>query len=396
MSGSVASGINPLILGYSHLVHFPRQEEALHMLKRLASLVAPIMRARGWKIGLLSEMYPERPNLLGLNTDRGERIQLRLRPPEDRNQFLAFNFVLDTLLHELAHNVWGTHDHRFNALWEQLREEMEGLQMKGYTGEGFLSQGHKLGGQRIPYHEIHRLARAEAEKRRHHPAAGGYRVGGRAARPGEDIRSIIVESIERRNKTEQGCANRDRTDREIREISETWVKKGFRTKAEEDAANEAAMAQAMWELVQEDEKRKHGNSYIPPSAQNPYHAGPPPFPTRPTPPARPRSPEMKDYWACDLCTLHNPVHAKKCDACGTSRPAVLPRRTTRPEVIDLTESPPRKKPSGSRNTARLGGWSEPPPRPPPRPATWTCSLCSNVMESEWWTCSRCGKMKESS
>ena len=57
--------IDPLILSYSHLAHLPRAKEALHALKKVASLVKPIMRARGWKVGQLTEFYPDQPNLLG-------------------------------------------------------------------------------------------------------------------------------------------------------------------------------------------------------------------------------------------------------------------------------------------------------------------------------------------
>lgn len=54
-----------LVLAYSHQKHFPREKDALHMLKKIASVVKPIMRARGWKVGELAEFYPEQHNLLG-------------------------------------------------------------------------------------------------------------------------------------------------------------------------------------------------------------------------------------------------------------------------------------------------------------------------------------------
>lgn len=54
-----------LILGYSHLNKFPREKEALHALKKIASLVKPIMRARNWKVGTLAEFWPDQQNLLG-------------------------------------------------------------------------------------------------------------------------------------------------------------------------------------------------------------------------------------------------------------------------------------------------------------------------------------------
>jgi hypothetical protein len=56
---------DPLVISYVHLARFPRADDALRMLKKVASLVKPIMRARGWKVGELAEFYPEQQNLLG-------------------------------------------------------------------------------------------------------------------------------------------------------------------------------------------------------------------------------------------------------------------------------------------------------------------------------------------
>ncbi|EQB51324.1 WLM domain-containing protein [Colletotrichum gloeosporioides Cg-14] len=252
-----------LILSYSHLVDFPRASDALQILKKVASLVKPIMRARGWKVRELAEFYPDQANLLGLNVNRGQRILVRLRYPGDRSLFLPIEQVVDTMLHELSHIVFGPHDGNFHALWNQLRDEHEALIRKGYTGEGFLSDGHRLGGGgRIPMQEARRLARAAAEKRRTLTKNSGKRLGGTGPRPGSDIRRTIVGAIERRSNTLQGCGNMNHNDREIQQISETATRNGFCTQAEEDAANEAAIAQALWELCSKSDRQwgwvRHG------------------------------------------------------------------------------------------------------------------------------------------
>lgn len=56
---------DPLVLSYRHLAQFRRADEALTTLKKVASLVKPIMRSRGWKVGELAEFYPSQQNLLG-------------------------------------------------------------------------------------------------------------------------------------------------------------------------------------------------------------------------------------------------------------------------------------------------------------------------------------------
>ncbi|KAF4784379.1 WLM domain-containing protein [Colletotrichum scovillei] len=436
-----------LILSFSHLPDFPRAPDALQTLKKVASLVKPIMRVRGWKVRELAEFYPDQANLLGLNINRGQRILVRLRYPNDRSLFLPIEHVVDTMLHELSHIVFGPHDGNFHALWNQLRDEHESLIRKGYTGEGFLSDGHRLGGGRIPMHEARRLARASAEKRRTLTKGSGQRLGGSGPSIGSDIRRTIVGAIERRNTTLQGCGNTNHNDREIQQISETATKNGFRTQAEEDAANEAAIAQALWELVQEEERQRYGGYFIPPTAQNPTGNGggsvmgdnenrsssvPPPIPGPGTrPPSVPRLPRPETRppvvsapvpqpapqrgWTCGVCTLHNPSSFLCCDACGTERGqdpqrqvwtpnaekrerererqrasmAATAKSTTQPATIDLTSSPPRasssKKPGSSNQ------------RPEPvKPLTWQCSYCGTMMERQWWTCSTCGVMKDNS
>lgn len=91
---------DPLIEEYSHEKQRPRESEALVMLRKVASIVKPIMRQRDWKVGVLSEFYPEDRTLLGLNVNRGAKILLRLRHAGDQKQFLPLEQVVDTMLHE--------------------------------------------------------------------------------------------------------------------------------------------------------------------------------------------------------------------------------------------------------------------------------------------------------
>lgn len=360
-------------------------------------------------------------SIIGLNVDRGRKICLRLRYPGDQTQFMPLENVVDTMLHELCHIVHGPHNSDFHALWDQLRDEQQGLLMKGYTGEGFLSEGRRLGGARLPPTEARRLAREAAEKRRRQPpgTGPGVRLGGVAPRPGEDIRRVIADAVERRNQTLKGCGTDNFSDRQIRDIADTATRNGFRTQAEEDEANEVAIAQAMWELVQEDEKAKQGNAYIPPSATT--MAGPSgrSNPQEPTTAQnnRPSTGSYNDPWVCQVCTLHNPATFLCCDACGAERaspgePAKAPRSTqptasqpsgnANPTVIDLTDSPPRlprrdaqrqdaRQREGTRHASQKENVAQPAPA-----ATWQCSFCGNVMERKWWTCSSCGLMKDHS
>ncbi|KAM0459842.1 hypothetical protein ACHAPV_000092 [Trichoderma viride] len=428
---------DPLVLSYRHLAQFRRADDALTTLKKVASLVKPIMRSRGWKVGELAEFYPSQQNLLGLNVNRGQKICLRLRYPQDQNQFLPTESVVDTMLHELCHIVHGPHDAKFHALWDQLRDEWQGLLYKGYTGEGFLSNGHRLGGrQTLPSHEVQRLARAAAEKRKAHQQltqGSGRRLGGgdisRPPRPGSNLRQAAAAAAERRNKALEGCATEKLSENEIRDIADTASKNGFRTQAEEDEANELAISQALWELAQEDEMTSSGGSYITSSpaekalngggntsvfGNRSSNAGTSSTSTnhdynkRPPPPR----PGEESFWVCSVCTLHNPQNFLCCDACGVERSEttlsvpVKPRQPgPRPAVIDLTNSPPKKKTKAGEasrtaqttqrqpiSTSASVSTSAPAPAPP-QPSTWRCEYCATEMERQWWTCSNCGQMK---
>jgi hypothetical protein len=219
------------------------------------------MRARGWRVKYFSEMYPERPELLGTNHGMGYQILLRLREPYDRTQYRPFEKMVDVMLHELVHNEYAHHDDKFFAMLDRLREELDALMMKGYTGEAILGRGPQLGGQSLfPPDESRRLAGAEAEGRM--VAFGSAASGSSAFGSQGNGLGTSLESFARRNRGDVGCANTNRTQDEIQAMSQMATRNGFRTRAEENSASEAAMAKALWGLMQE-EKRKYGNSHMP-------------------------------------------------------------------------------------------------------------------------------------
>lgn len=65
---STSTERDALISSYSHLKTQKRESEALFTLRKVASLVKPIMRARNWRVGTLTEFYPSQQNLLGIPT----------------------------------------------------------------------------------------------------------------------------------------------------------------------------------------------------------------------------------------------------------------------------------------------------------------------------------------
>ncbi|KAL8931749.1 MAG: hypothetical protein Q9216_007085 [Gyalolechia sp. 2 TL-2023] len=436
---------DPLVLEYQHEKSRSRESEALQTLRKVASLVKPIMRQRGWRVGILTEFYPPEQNLLGLNWNRGQKICLRLRYPGDERQFLPLEQVVDTMLHELCHNVHGPHNEAFHNLWNQLRDEHEALIRKGYTGEGFLSAGHKLGGSthRIPMHEAQRRARAAAEKRRTLTAGSGQKLGGAGLRRGQDIRKVIADAAQRRIDIMRGCADTDTA--RVKEIVDQTNQSGFKTKAEDDDANEEAIMLAYIDLIQEEEREKYGKDYVPPSkdnpagsyqtpqSSNPVKSEPgtstkPPIPnaTKPTPAGAAAIPthifdlddsasaaDFSSSWTCNICTLVNPPTYLICDACGTDRPSPPPspqrrrppplhpssssRHHTAISNLTLSNEERARIPSKSDKLENIRSLNaEIARKAQAQPVGWQCLGCGNWMESQWWTCGRCGMMKTKS
>lgn len=56
---------NTFVMAFTHLKDRPKADKALPLLQRIASLVKPIMRKHGWVLPVLSEFFPESPNLVG-------------------------------------------------------------------------------------------------------------------------------------------------------------------------------------------------------------------------------------------------------------------------------------------------------------------------------------------
>lgn len=76
-----------LVASYRHLRELPRADDALLTLKKIASLVKPIMRARAWTVSELCEFYPSQQNLLGKPlASRAHQVSIRLTSLATRSE----------------------------------------------------------------------------------------------------------------------------------------------------------------------------------------------------------------------------------------------------------------------------------------------------------------------
>ncbi|KAJ2748858.1 hypothetical protein GGI19_005934 [Coemansia pectinata] len=134
------------------------------------------MSTRKWRVQVLREFFPTDANLLGLNVNRGQEIRIRLRPSHDPTQFLHYYDLLGTMLHELVHIVRSPHDTEFYRILDELKGEAEVLLAKGYTGDGFFSDGTRVGvgvSHNVPRHGLREQTVRAVEARRRKELLGG-------------------------------------------------------------------------------------------------------------------------------------------------------------------------------------------------------------------------------
>jgi hypothetical protein len=374
---------------------------------------------------------------LGLNVNHGQSIFVRLRQPGSPENFLPFEQCLDTLLHELAHIVQGPHDDKFHRLWNDLRDEWMELQIKGYTGEGFTGQGNQLGGNNIPRDELRRMARNQARQDRDRVKKHGNRVGG--SRPTNHIRdATAIAAIQRNGISNTSCATGTNA---AAKAMEDAMLNGFRSKEEMDEANEMAIQEAAFQLMEMEEAVKLQDESNQTAASS-SSSTPKPQPTHDGLMWDPQNGLQLALAGIPTEQWESfPIHSPRSE----SAPPVP--YGTRPEVdqygrplsrlvLEAEAKKPRKQPRSDRrrsdrqsgdsrqgeqwdcttctlinpaaaSSCEVCGQGKPrqvsvaqPSQSAPvliaTPSGWTCNKCSSWSENKWWTCSYCGAFKSSS
>ncbi|KAI3395791.1 hypothetical protein diail_874 [Diaporthe ilicicola] len=185
---------------------FSNAERSRAFLERLKADpgIRAAMRKHKFTVGLLTEMDPAAntqsshegtTRLLGLNRNRGEVIELRLRT-DAYDGYRAYRTIRDTLCHELAHNVHGPHDRKFWDLCHEIEREVQAADWK--------SGGHAVG--EGDYYES-----PEDDVPDHGGWEGGtYVLGGSSGGSGGlSRRDVIAKAVEERMKGSQSGNNPD-------------------------------------------------------------------------------------------------------------------------------------------------------------------------------------------
>ncbi|KAH9929760.1 WLM domain-containing protein [Fomitopsis serialis] len=402
---------------------FAKADQALPMLQRIASLVKPIMRKHGWVLPVLSEFFPESPNLVDING--GQKILLRLRPAHAPDTFYDEEDIVHTMLHELTHNVHGPHDEKFYKFLAGLEEEYAVLKRSGYAGEGFFTKGQRLGtnvSHNLPPHLARQRALDAAEKRRQINAVlgGGGKLGGARGTVNKSPRELAAEAAERRMRDEKACAS------------------GAVAQMEAEKAAKESVVNRVIDLTVESDSDTDSDVEVvdgpqpvagPSKASNPINEARnatkrPLDKTSSANLKRSRTTQVASSaastsalaakivpteWSCPQCTLVNEAHLPHCAACDFASPADAdrPRQTDGvpgalhsvgewacPQCTLMNKAElPRclacdgPRPTNNRSVKRVQ----------PETEGWTCTLCGEAgMRNDFWSCSFCGSIKTQS
>ncbi|KKK20590.1 zinc metalloprotein [Aspergillus rambellii] len=122
------------------LPYLPNPSRSLHFLTRLRDDpgIRFAMHKHRFAVPLLTEMNPAEhttteSRTLGLNRNKGEVIELRLRT-DAYDGYRDYRTIRKTLCHELAHCVHSEHDRDFWDLTAQIEREVERADWKGAGG----------------------------------------------------------------------------------------------------------------------------------------------------------------------------------------------------------------------------------------------------------------------
>ncbi len=273
-------------IGQITVLDLPKKERAMELMREVAVWVEPVMKKHGWFVPCFAERNFH-GGFLGMNINGGQRIEIRLRPPHDLDSFIEVERLMDTMLHELSHNVHHNHSAAFYELWEELRKELTGNLAKGLkgSGAGFDAKGHRVNSDThnpASMLEARRKTTLAAEKRLRQSqlfGSGPQKVGGSGAL------SRLGEAEAVRFATMRRCAD--------------WC--GNR----EEGEGKVPLA------AEEEEAERRPAKVAKTSAK-------PPESVAAGVVAEPRSNGAigATLWKCDTCTFENDVATPLCDMCG--------------------------------------------------------------------------------
>ena len=191
------------------LSYLPNPERSKRFLERLSddAGIKASMRKHKFSVGVLTEMNPaehttHESRTLGLNRNRGEVIELRLRT-DAYDGYRDYKVIRKTLCHELAHNVFGEHARNFWDLTRDIEKEVE-------------ANDWRRGGQALTNEEFYNPGDNGVDGE--HMDGGGWTGGefvlGGAAGGGSQAQGVPAQGMSRREAMAKAAEERIKKQRE--------------------------------------------------------------------------------------------------------------------------------------------------------------------------------------
>jgi DNA-dependent metalloprotease WSS1 len=395
------------ILQISHLETLPNSNEAQNLLSRAARAVLPLLQRRKWKIGHLTEFYPNNPSLHGLNINQGYMIKVRLRtserygnlsylnltsfwsPYHSQHEFLPLDYIIGTLIHEITHISIGPHSAEFYRLMESLTAEVEQDLASGVDINGnlkfaaFTGVARKLGvsnsnscGQTTPFDKKRlRDLQVEAASRReqnfNRAKGSGQVLGGRPS-----SNSSVSSGVPSSSRLLQMNQIHDTVGRGIQ--NDNWRVNQPTRGAQNLNHLPHNTEEIAWSCVSCTYENPPGNLQCEICGSMP----------------RKGNSTSTQVWCCTHCTFENSFPLENCQICGSDRHVGIPISTNNPsssaslpDIVILLEDDSKSPPPPSR---RLRGRRGDDPSGNDVECLWICSMCQGANTMRETSCAICG------
>ncbi|CAK9438097.1 uncharacterized protein LODBEIA_P24160 [Lodderomyces beijingensis] len=190
------------------LTRYDDREYANSLLHDAVKELGALIHEYNFKVGLLCEMFPKSPNLLGLNVNKGQKIMLRLRYHHNERSFLPMCDIIGTFLHELTHNVHGPHDKKFYDYLAQLEKRYGELKYGGGGKSNYRCEENTLGRGMLPNGLVDVRAKRLAVMSKTKFKAETHKLGGtgsRIGKPPSSLRQAVLDAVQRRLEDSKRC-----------------------------------------------------------------------------------------------------------------------------------------------------------------------------------------------
>jgi hypothetical protein len=329
------------------LVHMPKRDEANQILQKLINHTRLLMKQRKWRVLLLCEFYPKNKSLLGLNVNHGFRIMIRLRSPDNNNNFLPYESLLGTLLHELTHIEISAHSFEFYQMVDELTVQVQknifSPTYQEFSSEFENGKGNKLGGSSSSSTlQAMRLAREKRLGGDSSSNSGGRKLGGAGTGSEnlslDSLRDLRLRSLENRISGDLNRCTNNQDDNQLTNEELDFILQNTQEIAIIDMVDDKQQSDFCQPCAP---KKKSPNDFNYPDDEDDFIFDQTQlldsFP-QPNSSSSSSSSILVNDWSCVICLEKNVFSNSQCTWCGNPNPKKTEQKPLLPTPLQSTAS----------------------------------------------------------